>query len=53
MTPAGWIIMLVSVTAVLTLVSFCLYRVLKLPPVEIEHLHGPTDIDTGDTKDAD
>ncbi len=53
MTPAGWATMLLSVGAVLTLVSYCLYRVLTLPPLEMEELHGPLDIDTGDTIDAD
>ena len=45
--------MLVSVGSVLSLVSFCLYRVLSLPPVEDEHLKGPLEIDTRDTQDAD
>lgn len=53
MTPAGWTTMLLSVGAVLTLVSYCLYRVLSLPPLDMEELHGPLDIDTGDTSDAD
>jgi hypothetical protein len=54
MTPAGWSVMLVSVGAVLSLVSFCVYRVLQLPPVEVEeHLKGLLEIDTGDLKDAD
>ncbi len=49
----GWIVMLVSVGAVVALVSFCLYRVLTLPPVEEEHIKGPLEIDTGDTEDGD
>ena len=53
MEPAGWTIMLISVGSVLTLVSYCLYRVLSLPPVEIEDMKGPLEIDTGDTIDAD
>ncbi len=54
MTAAGWAVMSISVGSVLTLVSFCLYRVLILPPVDVEeHLHGPLEIDTGDTIDAD
>lgn len=54
MTVGGWIVMIVSVSTVLTLVTFCLYRVLTLPPVEVtEHLKGPLDIDTRDTEDAD
>lgn len=52
MTPAGWFIMIVSISTVLTLVSYCLYRVLTLPPIEVEeHLHGQPAIDTGDTRD--
>ena len=54
MTPGGWIVMIVSVSSVLCLVSFCLVRVLSLPPVEVEeHIKGPLEIDTGDTEDAD
>jgi hypothetical protein len=45
--------MLISVGSVLSLVTFCLYRVLTLPPVEQEFLQGPLKIDTGDTQDAD
>lgn len=36
MTTAGWVVMIVSIGSVLTLVSFCLIRVLTLPPVEEE-----------------
>mgnify|MGYP001821486175 CR=1 FL=1 len=54
MSTAGWLIMGVSVLSVLAMVTFCLYRVLSLPPVEVtDHLKGPLDIDTHDTKDAD
>jgi hypothetical protein len=54
LTLTGGIIMVLSVGSVLTLVSYCLYRVLSLPPVEIEeHLKGMPDIDTRDTGDAD
>ncbi len=53
MQPSGWLIMLISVGSVLTLVSFCLYRVFSLPASEIEDLEGPLTIDTGDTGDAD
>ncbi len=38
---------------VLALVSFCLYKVLGLPPVEMEDIKGPLEIDTRDTQDAD
>lgn len=54
MTVGGLIVMSLSVCSVLTLVTFCLYRVLTLPPVEVEeHLKGPLEIDTQDTVDAD
>lgn len=54
MTIGGWIVMIASVSLVLALSAFCLYRVLTLPPVEVtEHLKGPLDIDTQDTIDAD
>jgi hypothetical protein len=45
--------MLTSVGSVLGLTSFCLYRVLTLPPADVEDLSAPLEIDTGDTKDAD
>jgi hypothetical protein len=45
--------MVVSVGSVLTLVTFCIARVLSLPPVEDDDLIGPLRIDTGDTADAD
>ncbi len=54
MNPAGWVVMLLSIGFVLSLASFCLYRVLRLPPVEVEeHLKGQLDIETGDRIDAD
>ena len=54
MTTPGWIVMLLSVGSVLSLVTFCVYRVLTLPPVEVEeHIRGPLEIETGDTTDAD
>ena len=54
MTAGGWIVMCVSVGSVLTLVIYCLVRVLSLPPVDVEqHLRGPLEINTHDTQDAD
>ena len=53
MTAAGWIVMLLSVGSVLALVSYCVAKVFSLPPVEMEDLKGPLDIDTRDTQDAD
>lgn len=53
MTAAGAIIMIISVGAVLSLTSFCVVRVLMLPPVEMEEIKGPLRIDTGDTENAE
>lgn len=53
MTPAGWIIMILSVGSVLALATYCFYRVLSLPPSEVDQLVSPLDIDTRDTQDAD
>jgi hypothetical protein len=54
LTPGGWTVMLLSVCSVLLLVSYCLIRVLTLPPPEVEeHLKGPLEIETGDVDDAD
>ena len=36
MTAAGWTVMILSVGSVFVLMSYCLYRVLSLPPVEVE-----------------
>ena len=53
LSTAGLVVMVVSIGAVLTLVSFCLYKVFSLPPVEVEeHVKGPLEIDTGDTDDG-
>lgn len=50
----GWPVMVVSVTTVLCLVGFCLWRVLTLPPVEVEeHLQGPLTIETPDLKEPE
>jgi hypothetical protein len=53
MTPAGWIIMLASNAAVIGATAWCFYRILMLPPVEAETLHGQPAIDTKDTADPD
>jgi hypothetical protein len=52
-STSAWIIMVVSIGSVLALTAYCVIRVLTLPPVDVESLHGPADIDTKDTKDAD
>jgi hypothetical protein len=50
----GWFMLLASVGSVIGLTVFCLYRVLTLPPAEVESLHtAPLEIDTRDTEDAD
>ena len=53
MTWGGWLVMSLSVGTVLVLVTYCVVRVLSLPPVEMEDLKGPLEIDTRDTQDAD
>ena len=54
LSTAGLVVMVVSIGAVLSLVSFCLYKVFSLPPVEVEeHVKGPLEIDTGDVSDPD
>jgi hypothetical protein len=54
MTYPGLAIMILSVGSVLSLVTFCMYRVLTLPPrIVEEHFRAPLDIDTGDTHDPD
>jgi hypothetical protein len=54
MNAFGWLMMTVSVGSVLTLISFCLYKVLTLPPAEVEDVNvAPLEIDTRDTRDAD
>ncbi len=50
MTVLGWIMMLVSTTSVTALTIYCLVKVLSLPPVEVEDMHAPLEIDTRDTK---
>jgi hypothetical protein len=53
MTTSAIIAMVISVGSVLTLVTYCVVRVLRLPPAENDNLKGPLKIDTGDTTDAD
>lgn len=54
MNILGWLMMIVSVGSVIALMSFCLYRVLTLPPDEISDLDvAPLRIDTRDTQDPD
>ena len=53
MTTLGWIVMVVSVGSVLGLNAFCLYRVLTLPPAEVDDLTSPLEIDTPDRANPD
>ena len=53
MSPDALAVMTVSVAFVLVLVTYCLWKVFTLPPIEQETLKGPLEIDTGDTEDAD
>lgn len=50
MTPGGWITMILSVGFVVSLFSWCVFRVLtsKGP---VDSLHGLDDIDTRDVED--
>jgi hypothetical protein len=46
--------MTASLSGVLGLVTFCMYRVLNMPPGEVsETMKTPLDIDTGDIENAD
>ena len=54
MTPVGWLIMTGSIGSVVALTAFCLYRVLKLPPLEVDDLNvAPLEIRTPDMNDPD
>lgn len=53
MTTTGWIIMLASNALVIGATGWCFYRILTLPPVGADSLHGQPAIDTRDTIDAD
>lgn len=50
MTAAGWAFMLISCGGVLSLVTFCFYRILTAPKAT-GHMHAPLDIDTHDAED--
>ncbi|MBN2163194.1 MAG: hypothetical protein JXR25_06670 [Pontiellaceae bacterium] len=47
MTPAGWIIMIVSVFGMTGLFAWCIRKVLTIPEAA-EHLHSQSDIDPHD-----
>jgi hypothetical protein len=48
MTPAGWIVMILSIGFVLSLVTFCFGKLLLTPTSTSETMHTPLDIDTHD-----
>jgi len=50
MTTAGWIFMICSIGIVVSLVTFCFYRVLSQPESTdtSDTMHAPLDIDTRD-----
>jgi hypothetical protein len=48
MTPLGGLVMVVSVTSVIALTAFCLYRVLTLPPVEVGEIRSRLEMETRD-----
>ncbi len=50
MKPIGWLLMLASCGFVLSLVTFCFWRVFSTPQSQT-HRHAPLDIDTHDTDD--
>jgi hypothetical protein len=53
MTAVGIAIMVISIGSVVGLTAFCLFRVLTLPPVEIDQLDvAPLEIDTPGLKDG-
>jgi hypothetical protein len=48
MTPAGWVVLCVSVGAVCVLCAFCFYRILTEKP---HAHHAPLDIETKDAEE--
>jgi hypothetical protein len=56
MEPLNWqgaTLMIISVGSVLALTAYCLYRVFTLPPVEVDDLTYPLEVDTKDTQNPD
>lgn len=54
MTGAGWFIMVVSISSVMGLLAFSLFKILNLPAIEAEeNIQSQPFIDTHDTVDAD
>lgn len=50
MTTGGWIVMLLSVGGVISLLSWCVYKVLTTPG-STEHLHSQADIEPPDVEE--
>jgi len=48
LSPAGAVVMILSVACVLALVTFCVRRIFTKPHTP-ERMHAPLDIDTHDT----
>ena len=49
LNASGWTLMLLCITMVIALMTFCYYRILREPRPS-EHHHAPLDIDTRDTE---
>jgi hypothetical protein len=49
-TTGGWILLAVSCGTVTSLVTFCFWKVLRLP-APTEDIHAPLDIDTQDLRE--
>jgi hypothetical protein len=47
MKPEGWVFMILSVGAVISLITWCFAKVLS-GPAAIDHMHAPLEIDTQD-----
>ena len=50
MTAAGWIIMILAVTGMTGLLTWCVYKVISTPGSS-EHIHAQTDIDPKDQEE--
>lgn len=50
MTPGGWIVMTLSVGGVVSLLGWCIFKVLTTPGSEA-HVHSQIDIETPDVRD--
>ena len=48
MTTLGWIIMIVTITGMTALLTWCIYKVIATPGAT-KHIHSQVDIDPHDT----